>query len=274
MQPVHILEEEQVLHLIESISQKYGFEFKHYAPASFRRRVSTVLLARGLDSVEALEEVIMSCPLAFRDFVHGVSVNVTSMFRDPGFYRAFRKEVVPMLATYPFIRVWVAGCSTGEEVYSVAITLHEAGLLERTRIYATDMDTISLEKARAGIYPITSIKDYSSNYIHSGGRSSLSSYYSADSQNALFRKFLSKNIVFSQHNLVCDGSFNEFHLVLCRNVIIYFDNQLRQKVLSLLHDSLVQFGYLGLGSKESIRFSEIEACYENLGAERLYRRIV
>jgi chemotaxis protein methyltransferase CheR len=197
------------------------------------------------------------------------------MFRDPTFYLTFRRLVVPVIATYPFIRIWHAGCSTGEEVYSIAIVLHEEGLYDRTRMYATDLDALAVEQAKEAIFPLSAMKEYSANYLNGGGHSSLSQYYTADRENALFRSFLKKNIVFAPHNLVCDSSFNEFQVILCRNVLIYFDNILRERVLSLMHDSLVRFGILVLGSKESLRFSDIEACYEQIdAAEKIYKRII
>lgn len=265
----------QIQRLLSCIVEQYGFDFRNYASASMRRRIQSVLNSERLDSVAALEKQVLADPLAFQRFVHGISVSVTSMFRAPSFYLKFRLIVVPMLATYPFIRLWHAGCSTGEEVYSIAIVLYEEGLYDRTRIYATDLDAVSIEKAKEGIYPLASMKEYSAAYLNSGGADSLSRYYTADLENALFRNFLKQNIVFAQHNLVCDSSFNEFHVVLCRNVLIYFNNELRERVLALLHDSLVNFGVLGIGSKESLRFSNIESCYTPLDStEKIYKRII
>lgn len=267
--------ETQIQSLLSCIVEQYGFDFRDYAHASMRRRIQAVLHSERLDSVPALQARVLSDPIAFQRFVHGISVSVTSMFRDPSFYWKFRRIVVPMLATYPFIRLWHAGCSTGEEVYSIAILLYEEGLYDRTRIYATDLDAVSIERAREGIFPLSRMKDYSAGYVDAGGSESLSRYYTADRENALFRGFLKENMVFAQHNLVCDSSFNEFHVVLCRNVLIYFNNELRERVLALLHDSLVNFGVLGIGSKESLRFSNIESCYKQFdGTEKIYKRII
>ena len=267
--------EKQVQSLLSGICQKYGFDFSQYAPASFRRRLSAVLRTEGLSTLEELEELILTDTSAFHRFVHGLSVNVTSMFRDPPFYKVFRQEVVPILATYPFIRIWHAGCSTGEEVYSVAIVLQETGLYDRARIYATDIDAVSLEQAKEGVFSLESMKEYSSNYLASGGPYSLSNYYTANHDCALFRASLKRNIVFAQHNLVSDSSFNEFHLVICRNVLIYFNSELRDKVLALFHDSLVNFGVLALGASETLRFSGLETCYQQFGGtEKIYKRVV
>jgi chemotaxis protein methyltransferase CheR len=203
-----------------------------------------------------------------------LSVNVTAMFRDPGFYKQFRKIVVPMLRTYPFIRLWHAGCSTGEEVYSMAILLQEEGLLDRARIYATDINEVVLRHARSGIFPLNRMQEYTENYIKAGGTRSFSEYYTAKYDGALFNASLTKNVVFSQHNLVTDQSFSEFNVILCRNVLIYFDRTLQHRVQKLFYDSLVHFGVLGLGSKESLRFSEVEDCYERLdNREKLYKKV-
>src|SRR6185369_13829759 len=201
-------------------------------------------------------------------------INVTAMFRDPGFYREFRTLVVPLLRTYPFIRVWHAGCSTGEEVYSVAILLEEEGLLDRSRIYATDINDAVLHQARAGIFPLNRMQEYTENYIKAGGKSSFSEYYTAKYDGALFSPSLTKNVVFSQHNLVTDRSFSEFNVIFCRNVLIYFDRNLQNRVHALFYESLIMFGVLALGSKESLRFSQYEPCYEKLHPrEKLYRKV-
>jgi chemotaxis protein methyltransferase CheR len=203
-----------------------------------------------------------------------LSINVTAMFRDPTFYVAFRHKVVPLLRTYPFIRVWHAGCSTGEEVYSMAILLEEEGLYERARIYATDINEVVLQRAKSGIFPLDRMQEYTENYIRAGGTRSFSEYYTAKYDGALFRQELLKNVVFSQHNLVTDRSFAECTVILCRNVLIYFDKTLQNRVHSLFYDSLVMFGILALGSKESLKFSQYEPCYEKLSpTEKLYRKV-
>lgn len=271
----NLLKDKNVRSLLTKIVDRYGYDFTDYSAASLRRRLSLIVNSEHLGNIGELENLLLSDPKVFQRFVHQLSVNVTSMFRDPSFYLTFRKQVIPLLATYPFIRVWHAGCATGEEVYSMAILLEEEGLYDRARIYATDMDSVSIQKAKQGIFPLASMREYSSNYLAAGGKESLSKYYTADQEHALFRSHLKRNMVFAQHNLVCDGSFNEFHVVLCRNVMIYFNSELRDKVLSLLHDSLVRFGILGLGSKESIRFSSVQACYDQISdSEKLYKRMI
>jgi chemotaxis protein methyltransferase CheR len=203
-----------------------------------------------------------------------LSVNVTAMFRDPLFYVAFRTKVIPLLRTYPFIRMWHAGCSTGEEVYSMAILLEEAGLYDRARIYATDINDVVLQQARRGIFPIDRMQEYTENYIRAGGTRSFSEYYTAKYDGALFDQRLVRNVVFAQHNLVTDRSFSEFHAIFCRNVLIYFDKDLQNRVHALFYDSLVRLGVLSLGSKESLKFSKYEENYERLDvSEKIYRKV-
>jgi len=203
-----------------------------------------------------------------------LSINVTAMFRDPKFYVAFREQVIPLLRTYPLIRLWHAGCSTGEEVYSMAILLEEEGLYERARIYATDINDVVIQRAKSGIFPLDRMQEYTENYINAGGKRSFSEYYTAKYDGAIFSPSLLRNIVFSQHNLVTDRSFSEFNVILCRNVLIYFDNKLQNRVHNLFYESLSTFGILGLGSKESLKFSEFEECYEPLSlADKIYRKV-
>ena len=204
-----------------------------------------------------------------------LSVSVTSMFRDPNFYKAFRAQVVPLLRTYPFIRVWHAGCSTGEEVYSMAILLQEEGLLDRARIYATDINEAVLRTAKAGIFPLEKMQEYTQNYLRAGGTRSFSEYYTAAYEGALFSPALTANVVFAQHNLVTDRSFSEFTVILCRNVMIYFDRPLQNRVHQLFYESLPMYGILAVGSKESLRFSDVEGCYEEINArEKIYRKVL
>ena len=196
------------------------------------------------------------------------------LFRDPAFYKTFREKVVPVLRTYPFIRIWHAGCSTGEEVYSMAILLEEEGLYEKSRIYATDINEVVLQTAKSGIFPAEKMQEYTQNYMRAGGTSSFSSYYTAKYDAALFESALTRNVVFSQHNLVTDRSFSEFNVILCRNVMIYFDRALQDRVHALFYGSLVPFGFLGLGSKESMKFSKYETCYEQIDErEKLFRKV-
>ena len=259
--------------LLEGVFRQYGFDFRSYAFASIRRRLWKHITAAGLRTISALQEQVLHDPVAMDRLLLDLSVNVTAMYRDPVFYQAFRQEVVPRLRTYPFIRVWHAGCSTGEEVVSMAILLQEEGLYDRARIYATDINEVVLQQARTGIFPLDRMQEYTENYIRAGGTRSFSEYYTARYDGALFSPALLANVVFSQHNLATDRSFAEFNVIICRNVLIYFDRTLQARVHALFYESLATFGVLGLGSKESLRLSPFEACYEPLGTSRLYRKI-
>jgi chemotaxis protein methyltransferase CheR len=268
------LERVEIELLLEGIFRHYGFDFRSYAYASIRRRLWKRIDAEHLSSVSALQALVLHDTSAMERLLLDLSISVTAMFRDPGFYQVFRTDVVPMLRTYPFIRIWHAGCSTGEEVYSTAIVLEEEGLLDRTRIYATDVNDAVLQQARSGIFPLNRMQEYTENYIRAGGKRSFSEYYTAKYDGALFSPALTRNTVFSQHNLVTDQSFAEFTVIFCRNVLIYFDRNLQNRVHALFYESLVMFGILALGSKESLRFSEYESCYEKLDTrEKLYRKI-
>jgi chemotaxis protein methyltransferase CheR len=267
------LEDIEVHLLLEGIYRYYGYDFRNYAPASLKRRIRNVLSHEGLHSVSALQDCILHDPNCLNRFLLGLTVNVTSMFRDPSFFSTFRKQVVPLLRTYPFIRIWHAGCSTGQEVYSMAILLQEEELYHRCRIYATDTNELVLQAAKSGIYPLELMQEYTQLYLKAGGKRSFSEYYTAAYDNAIFRSSLKDNIVFSQHNLATDRSFNEFNVILCRNVLIYFNKTLQQQVHKLFYDSLCSFGILGLGRQESLRLTNYEKYYEELDrAERLYRR--
>ncbi|MBV8297927.1 MAG: protein-glutamate O-methyltransferase CheR [Acidimicrobiia bacterium] len=260
--------------LTEGIYEAYGFDFRRYSRPSFRRRVWRRVEAEGLNSISGLLERVLHDPLAMKRLVAELSVNVSAMFRDPGFFRVFRDKVVPQLRTYPFLRVWNAGCATGEETLSVAILLKETGLYDRTRLYATDMNDDTLDQARSRAYPIGKMREYTANYIRAGGIRSFSEYYVADGDRVVFQSSLADNIVFAQHNLVTDRSFNEFHVIMCRNVMIYFDRDLQEHVHRLLYESLTPFGVLGLGSRESVEFSGNADAYEALDdTERLYRKV-
>lgn len=268
------LEDIEVELLLEGVFRYYGFDFRNYAPASLKRRIWKIVHSENLTTISGLQEKILHDPTYLERFLLGLSVNVTAMFRDPSFYLAFRSKVVPLLRTYPFIRIWCAGCSTGEEVYSMAILLQEAGLYYRCRIYATDMNEIVLKKAKTGIFPLGLMQEYTQNYLQAGGEQSLSEYYTAAYDNAIFRSSLKENIVFSAHNLVTDSSFNEFNVILCRNVLIYFNQTLQERAHKLLYESLCMFGVLGLGHNESLKLTSYEKHYEELASrEKLYRRI-
>ena len=225
-------------------------------------------------TISAMIEQVLHHPEQVQKLLRYMVVNVTEMFRDPLFFRSFREKVVPFLHTYPHIRIWHAGCSTGEEVISMAIILQEEGLYEKSRIYATDIDEEVLRRAQVGIFPLNKMQQYTQNYIQAGGLRSFSDYYTANYDAVIFHPSLMKNIVFARHNLVTDQSFNEFNVIFCRNVMIYFDRSLQNRVHQLFYESLGMFGVLALGDRESIRFSEHDACYEAIDAnEKLYRKM-
>ncbi|HEY9683583.1 MAG TPA: protein-glutamate O-methyltransferase CheR [Drouetiella sp.] len=259
--------------LLDGIYRRYGYDFRSYASASIRRRIWKFAEQEGLATISAVQEAVLHQSNMMDKFVLSLTVNVTTMFRDPAFFLALRNSVVPILKTYPMIRIWDAGCATGEEAYSMAIVLKEEGIYDRCRIYATDMNEDVLRKAKTGIFPLSHMKEFTDNYIQSGGKTSFSDYYTAKYDYAIINQELRQNIIFAQHNLVTDKSFNEFNLVLIRNVLIYFNEELRAKVLDLLHDSMASFGILALGKRESLKFSKLESFYEELdSAMKLYKR--
>jgi chemotaxis protein methyltransferase CheR len=266
------LEDVELRLLLEAIWAVHGYDFRDYAPSSVRRRVRFFLDDEHLPSISAAQDRILHDEAARRRFLKTMSVGVTAMFRDPRFYRALREVVVPVLRTYPVVRVWHAGCSTGEEAYSVAILLREEGLYERARIYATDIDEAALTQAERGEVGLSGMRENTRNYIEAGGRQAFAQWYKVRDGRAVLDPDLRRNVVFAHHNLATDRSFNEFHLILCRNVLIYFNRPLRDRVHRLLYDSLVQFGFFALGTKESARFTPFEACYQEL-AEHIYRKV-
>ena len=260
--------------LLEAIYRRYGYDFRGYAFTSLKRRVLNVVRALGLKTVSGLQEQILHDPGTMDQLLLAISVNVTSMFRDPEFFCTLRERVTPMLRTYPFVRIWHAGCSTGEEVYSMAILLEEEGLYDRCRIYATDMNEGVLKQARDGIFPLNAAEHYRQNYVQAGGTGSFDDYYTGAYGSGIFRASLKRNIIFSQHNLATDGSFNEFHIIMCRNVMIYFKKSLQNRVHDLLYDSLNLRGILGIGSKESVQFTPHEKDYETLQpGVKVFRRV-
>ncbi|MGH2749375.1 MAG: CheR family methyltransferase [Actinomycetota bacterium] len=260
--------------MLEGIHRQYGFDFREYARGSIKRRLWRRIYAEGLESVSGLQERVLHDPETMTRLLEDLSINVTSMFRDPNFYLTVRKKVVPLLRTYPFIRIWNAGCSTGEETYSLAILLREEGLYDKTKIYATDINETVLDLAKRGVFPLDRMQDYTENYIASGGTTAFSEYYVADGQGAHFHESLTENMVFAQHNLASDRSFNEFNMIMCRNVMIYFDRSLQERVHSLFHSSLGMFGVLALGRKESIKFTPLAGAYEEIDSiEKLYKRV-
>jgi chemotaxis protein methyltransferase CheR len=259
--------------LLEGIFETYGFDFRDYAPASIRRRIQAGVDALGTRTITGLLDRVFHDPESMQRLLLELTVHVTAMFRDPGFYLAFRREVVPLLRTYPFVRIWIAGCSTGEEVYSLAILLQEEGIYPRCRLYATDLSEAVLRKAREALFPLAAMQEYSRNYQEAGGREAFSQYYTALYDHARFRPALQDNVVFAPHNLVTDRSFNEFQVILCRNVMIYFNESLLARTFELLDQSLARLGVLALGSHESIRFTPYEASYKVLDPKhRLYRK--
>lgn len=268
------LEEIEVRLLTEGIFRHYGFDFRDYSLPSLRRRVWKRVYAEGLSTVSGLQEKVLHDPDCMERLLLDLSINTTAMFRDPSFYLTFRQKIVPLLRTYPFVRIWHAGCSTGEEVYSMAILLQEEGLYDRSRIYATDINEAVLARAKDGIFPLATMQENTGNYIAGGGTGTFSGYYTARYDYALFRPSLREHVVFAQHNLVTDASFNHFNVIFCRNVLIYFNSPLQDRVQKLFLDSLEMFGILGLGKKETVRYSAVADCYEEIDAEeRLYRRI-
>ena len=268
------LEQLEIDLLLEGVYRRYGYDFRQYARGSLRRRIYKRVLEERVSSISNLQERVLRDPQAMEQLVLELSINVTSMFRDPTFYLSLRTKVIPLLRTYPFIRVWNAGCSTGEEVYSLAILLQEEDLYDRTRIYATDINERVLYRAEEGNFPIDKMRSYTEQYIKAGGRKAFSEYYKAGAKGATFRRDLIENVVFAQHNLVSDRSFNEFNIIMCRNVMIYFDKALQNHVHDLFHRSLVNFGVLTLGRKESIKFTSHEDCYEPIDPlERIYKKV-
>ena len=260
--------------LLEGLYRVHGLDFRDYSRASIKRRIYELLRSEKLDTVSAFQNKILHDQGCLERFLLGVSVHATSMFRDPSFYLTFRKRVVPLLRTYPTVQIWIAGCSTGEEVYSLAILLEEERLYRKCRIYATDISQAVLRRAREGIFPLAAMRDYTTNYHQAGGTHEFSDYYTAHYDSAMFSSSLRNNVVFSEHNLATDGSFNEFQVILCRNVMIYFNKDLQARVHNLLYDSLSMFGVFGLGNKESLKFTPRAEFYEHLNEkDKLYRKV-
>lgn len=259
--------------LIEAIYLRYSYDFRDYASASLKRRVGQAQARLGCANICALQECILQDPAAFMQLLQYLTIPVSEMFRDPGYFLALRQQVVPLLHTYPSLKIWVAGCSTGEEVYSLAILLKEEGLLERSMIYATDINPLSLEKAEQGIFALDNLRAYSENYQRAGGRGAFCDYYAAAYDHALFDKSLRANVIFADHSLATDSVFAETQLISCRNVLIYFNRDLQNRALGLFHDSLCHRGFLGLGSKESLEFTRYGKHFEALvRQERVFRK--
>jgi len=268
------LEKLEIYLLLEGIYLQYGYDYRDYAYPSIRRRVWHRVLAEKLTTITSLLDKVLHDVSCFERLIADFSINVTEMFRDPLFFKEFKDKVIPTLRTYPSIRIWHAGCSTGEEVYSMAILLHEAGLYDKTKIYATDINTDVLKTAKNGRFSLEHMKKYTSNYMQAGGEEAFSDYYKVTDSGVKFHSFLTENVVFAQHNLVTDSSFNEFHVILCRNVLIYFNKDLQNKVHSLFYNSLGKFGVLCLGNKESINYTKFDKMYEEISAsQKIYKKI-
>lgn len=268
------VEDIEIQLLLEAVFLRYHYDFRHYARASIKRRMMQARLYFGVSTITALQEQVLHNHEMMGQLLDFLTVQVSEMFRDPSYFRALREQVLPHLKTYPSLKVWIAGCSTGEEVYSMAILFKEEGLLERTLFYATDINPQALAAAKAGVYPLDRIRKFTENHQKSGARSSLSDYYTADYGRAVFDGSLRSNVVFSDHSLVSDAVFGEMQLITCRNVMIYFDRALQDRAVGLFKDSLGRNGFLGIGSKETLRFSRhADAFTDFVQPEKIYRRI-
>jgi chemotaxis protein methyltransferase CheR len=260
--------------LLDTIFHKYHYDFRSYAGASLKRRVQVALNRFGCDSISQLQDRVLRDSKLFTDLLGYLTVQVSDMFRDPSYWKALREKVVPYLRTYPSIKVWIAGCATGEEAYSIAILLAEEGLLDRAMIYATDINPECLRAAEEGVYDVDRFARFSANYLEAGGRASLSDYYSAGYSSAVLDRALKKSILFSDHSLATDSVFAEVELISCRNVLIYFERELQDRAIGVLRDSLCRRGFLGLGSKETLRFSTHGPAFcELLADERIYQKL-
>ncbi len=259
--------------LLDAIYLRYHYDFRQYSVASLKRRLASAMAAFGCRTYSQVQDRVLREPELFTSLLDYLTVQVSDLFRDPPYFRALRETVVPLLRTYPSLKIWVAGCGTGEEVYSLAILLREEGLLDRALIYATDINGRALQRAEAGVYEIDRLAGFTDNYQRAGARTSLSDYYTAAYGRAVFDKSLRRHCVFSDHSLATDSVFAEVHLVSCRNVLIYFDRALQNRALSLFHDALIRRGFLGLGAKESLRFSsQADAFVEVARGERIYQK--
>jgi chemotaxis protein methyltransferase CheR len=259
--------------LIDAIYLKYHYDFRGYAAASLKRRIRTAMQHFSCATLSQLQDRILHEPAVFPELLDYLTVQVSEMFRDPDYFRALREQVVPLLRTYPSLKVWVAGCSTGEEAYSIAILLREEGLLARTLIYATDINAHALQQAEAGVYDVDRIAGFTENHRRSGARTSLSDYYTAAYGRAVFDKSLRTHIVYSDHSLATDSVFAEVQLASCRNVLIYFNRELQDRAVGLFRDALCRKGFLGIGSKESLRFSPHADAFDDFVREdRIFRK--
>jgi chemotaxis protein methyltransferase CheR len=259
--------------LLEAVYQKYGYDFRNYSEAHIKRRIRNRMALSGLEDVSQIQSRVLNDEAFAYTFLQDLSITVTQMFRDPCFYKSVRENVIPLLRTYPFIKIWHAGCATGAEAYSMAIILQEEGLYDRTTIYATDFNQQALNRGKEGIFANSLMKEYTANYQLSGGKESFSDYYTSNYDNVIMNQSLKKNIVWANHNLVTDSVFAEVHMILCRNVLIYFDAVLQNKVQKLFHSSLINGGILCLGSKESLRFTDFNESYQELDKkQRIFKK--
>ncbi|MCF8303541.1 MAG: protein-glutamate O-methyltransferase CheR [Bacteroidales bacterium] len=259
--------------LLEAIYQRYGYDFRNYSFAHLKRRIVHRLSSMGLKSVSQLQHYVLHDHDTIQQVLMDLSINVTEMFRDPSFYKKVREEVIPILKTYPYFKIWHAGCATGEEVYSMAIILKEEGLYDRAQIYATDFNQKVIKKAKEGIYSIENIKQYTTNYQKAGGKESFSNYYTAHYDSVIMDESLKNNILFADHNLVTDGIFSEVNMIICRNVLIYFERDLQDHAIKTFLDSLLPGGILCLGSKETLQFSKYYPNFNQIDAkEKIYRK--
>jgi len=263
----------EISSLLEAIYQKYGYDFRQYSKAHINRRIRNSMVLSGLEEVSQIQSKVLNNEKYAYILLQELSITVTEMFRDENFYKSLRENVIPILKTYPFLKIWHAGCATGEEAYSMAIILQEEGLYDRTTIYATDFNQHALNRAKEGIISNALMREYTSNYQLSGGKEPFSSYYTSSHNHIIMNQSLKKNIVWANHNLVSDSVFAEVHLILCRNVLIYFDNTLQNKVQKLFLESLINGGILCLGTKESLRFTEFYEKYSELDKkQRIFKK--
>jgi chemotaxis protein methyltransferase CheR len=267
------VEDLEIQLLLEALFQRYHYDFRHYARASIKRRLLQARQQMSFTTISAMQDSLLHDTATLPRLLDYLTVQVSEMFRDPAYFKALREKVLPHLRTYPSLKVWIAGCSNGEELYSLSILFREEGLAERTLFYATDINPAALRAAEAGVYPLDQVRKFTENHQKSGAKTSLSDYYTADYGRAVFDKSLRSRTVFSDHSLVTDAVFAEMHLISCRNVLIYFDRELQDRALGLFKDSLARKGFLGLGSKESLRFSSHGAAFVDfVPGEKIYQR--
>lgn len=265
--------QQEISLLLEAVYQKYGYDFKQYSVAHIKRRIMNRLVMSGCSDVSQMQSKVLNDESFASLLLQDLSITVTEMFRDKGFYKSLRENVIPILKTYPFIKIWHAGCASGEEAYSMAIIMQEEGLYDRTTIYATDFNQHVLNEAKEGVFSNELIKEYTTNYQLSGGKESFSNYYTSNYDNVIMNQSLKKNIVWANHNLVTDSVFSEVHMILCRNVLIYFDKNLQNKVQQLFYNSLINGGILCLGSKESLRFTDLQEAYTEIDTkQRIFKK--